>query len=101
MAMPNWEFPVLKKIEDIKEFNGDPEKLEDFTTSVDAFLYSRDYPLARGGWVKPDGEGGYEFSAVPFADNNAAAAANYRSNYNYGRRFCLMVAERFKDGARD
>jgi len=101
MALPNWEFPQIKKIKSIKSFNGQPEKLDDFTTSVEAFLYSGDYPLRHSGYVKPDGEGGYEFAPGVFPDFNAAAAANYRSNYNYGKKFCVMLAERLTEGARE
>jgi hypothetical protein len=35
-----WEFPPLKKVETIKTFNGDSEKLDDFLTSVDAYIFA-------------------------------------------------------------
>lgn len=53
-----WEFPALKKVETIKQFNGDSENLDDFTTSVDAFIFSRDLPLKHGEWVRQDEEEG-------------------------------------------
>jgi hypothetical protein len=100
MYNPTWKFPPLDNVEAIKQFNGDPESLDDFTTSVDAFIFSRDLPLAQGGWVQPDGDGGWEYPPLPASDE-AGVATGMKKNYYYGMRFCVMLAERFTGLARD
>jgi hypothetical protein len=98
MAAP-WEFPPLKKVETIKTFNGDADKLDDFTTSVEAYIFSRDLPLKYGGWVTQNDEE-WIYCALPATDA-AAAAARMRKNYKYSKKFCVMLAERFTDAARE
>jgi len=98
--MATWEFPPLKKVETIKSFNGDADKLDDFTTSVDAYIFSRDLPLKQGGWVKQDDEEGWFYCPLPASDA-AANAAGMRKNYRYAKKFCVMLAERFTDSARE
>jgi hypothetical protein len=64
--VPTWEFPTsFKKVETIKKFNGEADKLEDFATSVDAYIYVRDIPLKFAGWVRPDPEGGWIHCPLP------------------------------------
>jgi len=93
-----WEFPALKKVETIKEFNGNADSLDDFMTSVNAYIFFRDLPLKQGGWVQPDDEDGWEYCPPPVND---AAAGRMRKNYKYGKKFCVMLAERFTDAARE
>lgn len=99
MAM--WEFPPLKKIETIRTFNGDGDELDDFTTSVDAFIYARDYPLKQGGWVRQEADGDWEYCCEP-PENEAAAIANrVQLNYKYSKKFIILLAERFTGAARE
>ena len=99
--MAIWEFPPLKKIETIRTFNGDGDELDDFTTSVDAFIYARDYPLKQGGWVRQEADGDWEYCCEP-PDNEAAAVANWvRLNYKYSKKFIILLAERFTGAARE
>ena len=100
----NWEFPTINKTELVREFNGEADRLEDFKTSVETFFYSRDIPVQNGGYVKPDGEGGYDYIENP-ADMpqtaQAVVAANLRPNYKYASKVMPLIAERLTGSARD
>ena len=98
--MANWEFPHLVGVETIKSFNGDADKLDDFAVSVEAYIYSRELPLRHGGWVKPDEDDGWIHCPLPASDA-ATAQEGMRKNYRYSKRFCMVLAERFTDAARE
>jgi hypothetical protein len=74
--------------------------LEDFATSVDAYIYVRDIPLKFAGWVRPDPEGGWIHCPLPNSQEEANAAG-MRMNYKYGKKFCILLAEQFTDTARE
>jgi hypothetical protein len=39
------KFPLKKTPETIKSYDDNPEKLEDFLVSAEAFVYAHDYPV--------------------------------------------------------
>ena len=63
-------------------------------------IYSRELPLRHGGWVKPDEDDGWIHCPLPASDA-ATAQEGMRKNYRYSKRFCMVLAERFTDAARE
>jgi Zinc knuckle len=90
-------FPSLSSVREIREFNGSPEKLVDFLTSVEGHLAAYNLPIYQGGYVGGDVDEGWTFVSVALYQANTA---NYKSNYNFGGRFCTLLAERFTGSAR-
>jgi hypothetical protein len=90
-------FPSLTSVREIREFNGSPEKLVDFLTSVEGHLAAYNLPVYQGGYVGGDVDEGWTFASV---EQYQANTANYKSNYNFGGRFCTLLAERFTGPAR-
>jgi hypothetical protein len=74
-------FPPLSSVREIREFNGSPEKLVDFLTSVEGHLAAYNLPVYQGGYVGGDVDEGWTFASVVEYQVNIA---NYKSNYNFG-----------------
>lgn len=83
---------TLNSVREIREFDGSPEKLVDFLTSVEDHLASYNLPVYQGGYVGGDVDEGWTYGSVV---QYQAYLENCKSNYNFGRRFCIFLAERF------
>ena len=49
--MPVGSFPPLSSVKDVKEFDGSPEKLNDFLASVEGNMAAYNIPLSQGGYI--------------------------------------------------
>jgi hypothetical protein len=95
------DFPVLGKlnIERIEKFNGDADRLDEFITEVDGFIFANDVPVNHGSYVQKKGGGHLGFDYV--ATDQAAVLGNQvMSNYEYSAKFCATISERFTDNAK-
>ena len=96
--MPVGAFPALTTIQQIKEFDRSSGKLSDFITSVDGHMAAYNFPLSQGGYVAGNVEDGWMY-ATTSAHN--ASPSDSKSNYPYGTRFVLLLAERLSGPARE
>ena len=87
-AMSVGTFPSLNSVHEIREFDGSPDKLIDFLTSVEAHISAYDLPIYHGGYVSGNVDEGWMYAT---AAQYRAAPMEYKSNYNLGRRFCTLL----------
>jgi hypothetical protein len=92
------EFLRLKKVQTIATFDGDPEKLDDFLVSVEAFIFAHDLPVKQGGSVAPDDEGGWTYEPSPQSSDETKFV---RKNYSDGSKFCALLGQCLTGKARD
>jgi hypothetical protein len=57
--MPVGSFPSLNSVKDVKEFDGSPEKLNDFLASVEGNMAAYNIPLSQGGYVAGNVDDGW------------------------------------------
>jgi hypothetical protein len=91
-------FPPLNSVQEIKEFDGSADKLVDFLTSVEGHIAAYDLPIYHGGYVSGSINDGWTYAT---AASHQANPANYKSNYNLGGRFCILLAEQFTGSTRE
>jgi hypothetical protein len=91
-------FPPLHQTQVIKEFDGSPERLSDFITSIECHLAAYNIPLSQGGYVSGNMDDGWTFVS---RGEHAAHPTESRLNYVYGSRLCLLLGERLTHAARD
>ena len=96
--MPVGSFPPLKSVKDVKEFDGSPEKLNDFLASVEGNMAAYNIPLSQGGYVAGNVDDGWEYVS---AAKHAEHPQESRANHDYGRRYLILLAERFSGPARE
>jgi len=89
-------FPPFSSVREIKEFDGSAEKLSDFITSVESHIATYNLPVSQGGYVSGDVDNGWNYISLADA---MAQPASCRLNYNFGYRFCLLLAECFVGSA--
>ena len=88
--MPVGSFPPLSSIKDVKEFNGNLEKLNDFLASVEGNMAAYNIPLSQGGYVARNMDDRWSYvSATIHADSPLES----RDNHDYGRRYLILLAE--------
>ena len=98
IIMPVGPFPPLSSVREIKEFDATPSKLDNFIASVEGNMAAYNVPLSQGGYVagNVDNRWSYVTTAV-----HTGAVAESRANYEYGRRYCILLAERLVGPARE
>jgi hypothetical protein len=96
--MPLGSFPPLHHTQVIKEFDGSPERLSDFITSVECHLAAYNIPLTQGGYVSGNMDDGWNYIT---RTDHIAHPGDSRLNHGYGTRFCLLLGERMTHAARD
>lgn len=70
----------------------------DFLSSVEVHLAAYNLPLETGGIVHGNIDEGWTYVT---AAEYTANTQSYKTNYNYGQRFCTLLAERFTNSARE
>jgi len=98
IIMPVGSFPPLNFVKDVKEFDGNPEKLNDFLASVEGNMAAYNIPLSQGGFVAGNVDDGWQYVTAAV---HAQTPVESRSNYDYGRRYFILLAERFMGTARE
>ena len=91
-------FPPLTSVHEIREFDGTTDKLTDFLISVESHLAAYNLPIVHGGYVTGDIDIGWTYAMD--ADYQAAPH-DYKPNFDFGKRFCILLAERFTGAARN
>jgi hypothetical protein len=96
--MPVGSFPPLSSVKDVKEFDGTSEKLNDFLASVEGNMAAYNIPLSQGGYVAGNVDDGWVYVSDAAHNENPLDS---RANYDYGRRYLILLAERFTGPARE
>src|SRR5437762_11322971 len=93
-------FPrLISSVKDIKEFDGSPEKLNDFLASVEGNMAAYNIPLSQVGYVSGNVDNGWLYVSPAV---QAESPQESRANHDYGtRRYIILLAERFIGPARD
>ena len=91
-------FPPLTSVREIREFDGTTDKLTDFLISVESHIAAYNLPIVHGGYVTGDIDIGWIYAMDP---DYQAAPNNYKPNFDFGKRFCILLAERFTGAARN
>ena len=96
--MPVGLFPPLSSVKDVKKFDDSLEKLNDFLESVEGNLAAYNILLSQGDFVARNMDDGWEYvSAAKHAENPQES----RANHDYGKRYLILLAERFSGPARE
>lgn len=85
-------FPPLSSINDFKEFDGSPEKLHNFLTSVEGSMVVYNIPFSQGGFVAGNVDDRWVYVSVIV---HTAYPLESRANHDYGRRYLILLTERF------
>ena len=96
--MPVGSFPSLTSVKDVKEFDGSSEKLNDFLASVEGNMAAYNIPLSQDGYVAGNVDDGWSYVS---ATAHAGSPLESRDNHDYGRRYLILLAERFTGSARE
>ncbi|GAO49753.1 hypothetical protein G7K_3895-t1 [Saitoella complicata NRRL Y-17804] len=97
----NVKWPRLGNFKTIRKWDGNAADMDDFFTSVSAYIIGNNLPLAQGGYVMGDDDDGYEYIRTLEAEHPTVDKADRRANYKLGERFCVQVAEKLEGSARD
>ena len=91
-------FPPLTSVHEIREFDDTTDKLTDFLISVESHLAAYTFPIVHGGYITGDIDIGWTYATDA---NYQAAPHDYKPNFDFEKRFCILLAERFTGAARN